>query len=247
MRPFSRSVTNPARRQLLREIAEAAHTVIALRERGIELQQRALQQPELRRDLAIAEDLQRAAHQRHRLVDRRRRGPSWPEAAAPRCAAPAARQVLVGDELVAVALHHLAGERSAADDEHLLAVLLQFLHEGNEVAVPADDHVGVDVRMRERHLQRIEREVDVRAVLVAAGREVTLDEFRRVLRERAAVVSRARPVAVSDLRDDLAALLQRFEHDADVELRIEGALDSDFDVVEIDEYSDFQACFCQTL
>jgi hypothetical protein len=34
-----------------------------------------------------------------------------------------------------------------------------------------------------------------------------------VLGQRPAVVAGARPVAVGDLRDDVAALLERFEHD----------------------------------
>ena len=59
--------------QLLREVAEAADAVGALGERRVELQQRALQQPELRRDFAIAQHLQRAPHQRHDLLDRRLR------------------------------------------------------------------------------------------------------------------------------------------------------------------------------
>ena len=148
---------------------------------------------------------------------------------------------------MAVALHHHARERAAADDEDLLVVLLQLLDERDEVAVAADDDVGVDVRVGEGHLQRVEREVDVGAVLVAAGREVALDQLGRVLGQRPAVVAGARPVAVGDLRDDVAALLERFEHDADVELRVECAFDADLDVVEIDEYCDLESCVRQTL
>ena len=43
----------PGLRDLLDEVAERARAVVALRERRVELQQRALQQPELRRYLAI--------------------------------------------------------------------------------------------------------------------------------------------------------------------------------------------------
>ena len=158
-------------------------------------------------------------------------------------AAPASRagQVLVGDELVAVPLQDDARERAAADDEHLLVVLLQLLDERQEVAVAADDDVGVDVRVRERHLERVEREVDVGAVLVAAGREVALHEADGVLRERAAVFAGARPVGVGDLGDDLAALLDGVEDGADVEVFAEGGLDADFDVVEVDEDGDVEA------
>ena len=59
-------------------------------------------------------------------------------------ASSARRAGFIGDELVAVALQDDARERASADDEHLLVVLLQFLHERQEVAVPADDDVGVD-------------------------------------------------------------------------------------------------------
>src|SRR3954469_18817888 len=230
-------------RQFFGEVAEAADAVAALRERRVELQQRALEQAKLRRDLAIAQHLQGAAQQRHDLLDRRLRR-SRPRRAAPAAiVAPSADQVFVGDELVAVALHHLAGERAAADHENLLVVLFQFLDQRDEIAVAADDHVGVDVRVRERHLQRIERQVDVGAVLVAAGRQVALHQLGGVLRQRAAVVPGARPVAVGSLGDDIAALLQRFEDDADVELGIESVLDTDLDVVEIDEDGNLEACF----
>ena len=141
---------------------------------------------------------------------------------------------------MAVALQDDARERAAADDEHLLVVLLQLLDERDEVAVAADDDVGVDVRVRERHLERVEREVDVGAVLVAAGRQVALHEADGVLRQRAAVLAGARPVGIGDLGDDLAALLERFEDGADVEMLAERGLDADFDVVEVDEDGDVE-------
>ena len=190
--------------------------------------------------------LQRALDERHRLLDRLR------AAAAAGCSRPLAfflarlarrtigDDVLVGDELGAVLLHHLAGEGAAADDEHLAVVLLEFLDERDEVAVAADDHEGVDVRVRERHLERVEREVDVGAVLVAAGRHHALHHAHGMLRHRAAVLAGALPVAVGDLGDDLAALLDRFEHGADVELEVEGGLDADLDVVEINENGNLQ-------
>ena len=141
---------------------------------------------------------------------------------------------------MAVALQDHARERATADDEHFLVVLFQFFDQRQEVAVAADDDVGVDVRVGERHFEGVEREVDVGAVLVAARRHVALDEADGVLRERAAVLARAGPVGVRDLRDDLAALLDGVEDDADVELLAEGGLDADFDVVEVDEDSDVE-------
>ena len=199
-----------------------------------------LSRPGLRRDFAVRQDLQRAAHDRERLRDRRapRRRPPAGRAFDRRLAA--AREVLVGDELVAVALQDDARERAAADDEHLLVVLLQLFDERQEVAVAADDDVGVDVLVGERHLERVEREVDVGAVLVAAGRQVALHEADGVLREVPAVFAGARPVGVGDLGDDLAALLDGVEDDADVEVLVEGGLDADFDVVEVDEDGDVE-------
>ena len=63
------------------------------------------------------------------------------------------------------------------------------------------------MRVGEHHFERVEREIDVGAVLVAARREIALHEADGVLRERAAVFTRARPVGVGDLGDHLAALL----------------------------------------
>src|SRR3954451_8045561 len=68
-----------------------------------------------------------------------------------------------------------------------------------------------------------------------------------MLRERPAVVSRARPVAVGDLRNDISALLERLEDDADVELHVQRALDPDFDVVEVYENRNLQSCVCQNV
>ena len=101
--------------------------------------------------------------------------------------------------------------------------------------------VRVDMLMRERHFESVEREVDVRAVLVAARRHVALDQANRVLGERAAVLAGARPVGVGDLGDHLAAFLDGVENDADVELLAEGGLDADFDVVEVDEDGNVEA------
>jgi hypothetical protein len=66
-----------------------------------------------------------------------------------------------------------------------------------------------------------------------------------MLREEAAVIARPFPVAVGDLRDDLAALFDGFEDGSDVERLSEGGLHADLDIVEIDEDRDFQACVCQ--
>src|SRR4029079_9903333 len=110
------------------------------------LQQRALQQSKLRRYLAIGEHLQGAIDERRRLLDRLLRRLAGVSArlralfmpGLPRRAV--RHHVLVGDELGAVLLHHLAGEGAAADHEYLTVVLLELFDERDEVAVAADDH-----------------------------------------------------------------------------------------------------------
>ena len=136
---------------------------------------------------------------------------------------------------MAVALKNDARKRAAADDEYLLVVLLQLFDEREKIAVAADDDVGVDVRVRECHLERVESEVDVGAVLVAAGRQIALHQPDGVLCQRAAVLAGSRPIGVGDLGDHLAALFDRVENGADVEVLVQRALDADFDVVEVDE------------
>ena len=186
------------------------------------------------------EHLQRALHERQRLRDiaARAAGAGLRLAAAALPAAAAADQVLVGDELVAVLLHHEAGELPAADDEDLLVVLLQLLDQRDEVAVAADDHERVDVVVGERHLERVERQVDVGAVLVAARRQVALHHPDGVLREQRGCGRRRASSRVGDLGDDLAALLDGLEDGADVEWLVHGGLHADLDVVEIDEDGD---------
>src|SRR5215467_2856621 len=227
-------------RELLGEVQKRRRAVIALRECRIELQERALEQTGLRRYLTVGQNLERAPDDWKRLgnrrAGRRRRRPPGP------CRRLAhAAQVFVRDELVAVALQDHARKGAPADDEDFLVVLLEFLDERQEVAVAADDDVSVDVLVGERHFERVERHVDVGAVLVAARRQVALHEADGVLRQMPTVVAGARPVGVGDLADDLSALFDGLEHVADVELLTEGVFDSDLDVVEVDEYRDVQS------
>ena len=92
---------------------------------------------------------------------------------------------LVADELVAVLLQNRAGKSLAADDENRLIVLLQFVDQRDKVAVTAHDAEGVDVVVSEGKFERIERQVDIRAVLVAAGRRIALHHLHCVVRELA--------------------------------------------------------------
>jgi hypothetical protein len=134
---------------------------------------------------------------------------------------------------VTVLLQDRAGEGLAADDEYLLVVLFQLLHQRDEVAVATYDDVGVDVLMGERHLEGVKGEIDVGAILVATRRDVALDHPDGVLGQRAAMFSRALPVPVGDLRDHLSAFLDGFQNRSDVEMPSERGLHADLDVVEV--------------
>ena len=153
------------------------------------------------------------------------------------------QQRFVADELVTVLLQDGAGEGPAAHHEDPLVVLLQLVDQRDEIAVAADDGERVDVIVRERHLERVESEVDVGAVLVAARRRDPAGPFApRVppVREWSLLPS---PVRVGDLGDDFAALLQRVQHGSDIELPLQCRFDADFDVVEIDKHRDLQFLF----
>ena len=236
-------------RHLFHEVPEAAGAVVAFRERGIELQQRALEQAQLRSDFAFGQHLQGAEHERQRGVDLRRgRAGARLAATVVVASTPAAmtrrtHQVLVSDELVAIALHRRAGELAAAHHQHLAAVLLQLLDQRDEVAVTADDDEDIDVVVGEAHLQGVERHGDVGAVLVAAGGEVALHHADRVLGEQTTVVASSLPIAVGDLGDDFAPFLDGLEDEADIEIATDGGLDADLDVVEVDEDGDAVAVF----
>jgi hypothetical protein len=77
-------------------------------------------------------------------------------------------QRLVADELVAVLLEDVAGEGLPTDHEDGLAEFPELVHEGDEVAVAADNGEGVDMVVGERHFERVQRQVDVGSIFVAA-------------------------------------------------------------------------------
>src|ERR1035437_8160738 len=74
----------------------------------------------------------------------------------------------VGHEFVTILLQNCAGESAAADHEDALVILLELVDQGDEIAVARDDGIRVDVVVSEGHLECIECQVDVGAVLVAA-------------------------------------------------------------------------------
>ena len=137
---------------------------------------------------------------------------------------------------MAILLHRRAGELAPADDDDLAAILFELLDQRDEIAVAADDDERVDVVVSKSHLERVEGHRDVGAVLVAAGGDIALDHPDRMLGQQAAVVAGSLPVAVRDLRDDLAALFDGIEDKADVQLSADGVLDADLDVVKVDEH-----------
>ena len=124
-----------------------------------------------------------------------------------------------------------------------LVVLLQLVDQRHEIAVAADDGEGVDVVVRKRQFQRVERQVDVAAVLIAARRRIALHHLHGVFGELARRVLHASPVGVGDLGDDLAPLFQRFEHHRNVELALQRRFDADLDIVEVDEDRDLEVLF----
>jgi hypothetical protein len=142
---------------------------------------------------------------------------------------------------VAVFLKNGTREIAASDNEYFLVILLQLFDESDEITITADNDECIDVVAGERHLQSIQGKVDISAVLVAAGREIALNHLDGVLCHAPAVLAGALPIAVSDFRDNFAALFDGFQDGANVEVAIKGAFNSDLDVVEVDEYSDLQS------
>ena len=149
----------------------------------------------------------------------------------------------VSDEFVTVLLQDGARKGPAADHEDALVVLLQLVDQRDEIAVATDNRERVDVVVGEGHLECIEGQVDVGAVLVAARGGVTLNHLHGVLAERACSGFLPAPVCVRKLGDDFAAFLERVEHGRYIEFAMQRALHADFDIVEIDEDGDLQFLF----
>src|SRR5208337_4150560 len=102
--------------------------------------------------------------------------------------------------------------------------------------VTADDHNAIDVVVGKSHFQGVQSQVDVRAILVAAQRHAALHHVDGVLRHLPAVLAGARPVAIGDFADHLAPFLERLKDDGDVKVFSERVLDTDLNIVKIDEY-----------
>jgi len=136
---------------------------------------------------------------------------------------------------VTVLLQDCAGEGFAAHYEHDLAVFLEFVHERDEVAIAAYDGERVHMTVRERHLESVEREVDIRAVLVAAGRGQPLYHLHGVFRHSTSGAFLPSPVCVCEFGDDIAALFESFYGYGDIEFAPQRGLNADLYIVVIDK------------
>ena len=110
-----------------------------------------------------------------------------------------------------VFLQNRAGEGLPTQHEYALIVLFQFVEQGHEITVSADDGEGIDVIVGESHLQRVERQVDVRTVLVAARGRVALHHLYGMFRHGAGGGFLPSPVGIGDAGDDFTAFLQRIQ------------------------------------
>ena len=269
--------------QLLDEIGEAACSVRAFAEGGIELQHSGLQQAQLRLNAATFQNLQCAFDQRHGLTEFQRSRTRTAFAGAAtlllllgRTVAaisavltlstlrtvttiPALPILAVGtlftgqgrrdgrhilqqrfeaDKFVAVLLEDRGGEGLAAHHVNGLAVFLELVDQRDEVAIAADDGKRIHMGVREGHFQGVEREVDIRAVLVTAGRRHTLHHLHGVFGHLPRGAFLASPVGVGELGDQVSAFFQCVQREGHVKLTAQGGLEPDLDVVVIDEHRD---------
>ena len=67
--------------------------------------------------------------------------------------------------------------------------------------------------MGEGHLQRIQREIDIRSILIAARRRNPLHHLYGVFRHLARGSVLASPVGVGELGDQVPALLERIQRE----------------------------------
>ncbi len=253
--------------QFLDKFGKAVRAVRFFRKRRIELQHGGFQQSELRLHAAAFQHLQSALDEWHGLRQLERSG-TLPSlfAAEPiltlrrtalhaivrtgpfdRCCyyrrradGGVGQQRFITDELVAVLLQDRAGEGLSANNEHGLAVFLELVHERDEVAIAANDGERVHMAVRERHLQSVESEIDIGAVLVAAGRRQALHHLYGVLRHSSSGAFLPSPVGVCEFGDDVAALFQSLYCHGDIEFAPQRGLYADLYIVVIDKDGNVQ-------
>src|SRR5260370_10676542 len=137
---------------------------------------------------------------------------------------------------MAVLLKDGAGERLAAHNENGLAIFLELVDQRDKIAVAADNGERVHVRMGESHLQRIQGEIDVGPVFVAARRRQSLHHLDGVFGHRSGGALLASPIGIREFCDQVAALFERIQRKRYVEFPPKSGFHTDLDVVVIDEY-----------
>lgn len=162
-------------------------------------------------------------------------------------ALPDVRDEFVGDELVAVLDDQFARKGLAREDDHVLAVLPEFLDQGEEVGVARDDGKRVDVGVRDRGLHGIDGELDVGPVLAFGVEARFLDEFDTIAEQALAVVPVLDPVRVGFSHTDDPELGERVDDRFDLEFRLVLLLQADLDVLEIDVERDDLGIGCHAL
>jgi len=141
---------------------------------------------------------------------------------------------------VTILLQNRAGKSFASHHKHGLAIFLQLVHQRDKIAVAADNRERIHMRVRERHFQRVQRQVNVGAVLISARRWDPLHHLDGVFGHLAGGSVLPPPIRVSELGDDIAALLQRIQRQRHIEFAPQRRLESDLDVVVIDKHRDVQ-------
>src|SRR5262249_41800116 len=119
-----------------------------------------------------------------------------------------------------------------ADD--VLAQFLELGNQGRKIAVPGDDHEGVDVFLGVGQVHGVHTEADVGRVLAALAAARDLDQFQGGLVQGGRVGGEPAPVRIGFLGDDLALFQQPFQHALDVKA-VATVLESQGQVFEIKE------------
>ena len=113
------------------------------------------------------------------------------------------------------------------------------MHERGEIAIARADHERGDVVALERHLERVDGELDVGRVLAGRAHPLRdLDQLDLAPGEHPPVLVEVRPVRVSLARDHPAPFGEGVEHRTQIELRADVVASADRQVFVIQEERD---------
>src|SRR5262249_32749150 len=129
-------------------------------------------------------------------------------------------EVFISYEFVAILLENAARKRASSDDEDLLVVLFEFFHQGNEIAVTADNPKRINMLPSKCHSQVVQSNITVLAVLIASRCQVALNHLTRMLGHAAAVFACAFPIAVGDLGNNFSALFDCLKNGPNIEVPV---------------------------